>query len=247
MAHSLKRLGVPIEIVVGGSMYEKILIVDDEEDIVMVLEDALISEGYNVIKAFNGNEAIEMSAQDPDLILLDIMLPDMDGYKVCQTIRDQVSCPIIFLSAMKDEFDHIKGFAWGGDDFITKPFKLKELLARVRAHLRREKRNSSKITKSCLSYKKLTIDIKCREVMLNNKQIEFTRREFDIIELLAMNPGQVFSREQIYELIWGNEAFGDNTTVTEFIKKIRLKLANENTSDTYITTVWGVGYKWEKS
>jgi DNA-binding response OmpR family regulator len=175
------------------------------------------------------------------------MLPDMDGYKVCQTIRDRVSCPIIFLSAMKDEFDHIKGFVWGGDDFVTKPFKLKELLARIRAHLRREKRSPLENTKSTLSYKNLTIDVKCREVMLNNKRIEFTKKEFDIIELLAMHPGQVFSREQIYESIWGNEAFGDDTTVTEFIKKIRLKLTNENTTDTYIATIWGVGYKWEKN
>ena len=225
----------------------KILIVDDEEDIVMVLEDILSAEGYTVTKAHNGGEAIKMASGNPDLILLDIMLPGLDGYDVCRAIRDQFAGPIVFMSAKKEEFDRLKGFAFGGDDYVTKPFSLNELLARIRAHLRREERANSDHMKAILRFNRMMIDLKCREVIIDNKEIQLTKREFDIIELLALHPGQVFSREQIYESIWGIDALGDSATVTEFIKKIRLKFSEADPAGTYISTLWGVGYKWERA
>lgn len=229
----------------GFNMYEKILIVDDEEHIISFIKDALLDEGYEVFTAQNGDEAIESVKIKPDLILLDIMMPGKDGFKVCESIRNIVDCPIIFLSARGEEGDKIKGLMLGGDDYIVKPFSIRELKARVSAHLRREKRAISN-NPSRLYFKELSIDLLSREVYIGSEIVNTTKREFDIIELLSLHPGQVFSREQIYEKIWGYEGEGDSSNVAEHVKNIRQKIAALSSKTDYIVTVWGVGYKWER-
>lgn len=224
---------------------ETILVVDDEKDLVMIIKDSLEANGYNVLTAYNGFDGIELSRKKPDLIILDIMMPDIDGFNVCNLIRDNIDCPILFLSAKDSEVDKIKGLAIGGDDYITKPFSLKELVSRVKAHLRREKRKAKKEGNSYLNFKKLSIDLKGLNVKVNNEDINLTKREFQIVELLALNPGQVFSKDQIYEKIWGYDGLGDTSTVTEHIKKIRFKISSIDKENKYIETVWGLGYKWE--
>ena len=224
---------------------ETILVIDDEEDLVMIIKDALETNGYNVLIAYNGFDGIEMSRKKPDLIILDIMMPDIDGFNVCNLIRDNVDCPILFLSAKDSEQDKIKGLAIGGDDYITKPFSLKELVSRIKAHLRREKRKYGKEDNNFLLFKNISIDLKGLSVKVNNENINLTKKEFEIVELLALNPGQVFSKDQIYEKIWGYDGLGDTTTVTEHVKKIRAKISSFDKENKYIQTVWGLGYKWE--
>lgn len=228
-------------------MTEKILIIDDDKDLVMLLEDELSDRGYTVLTAYNGEEGIARAQEQPDLILLDIMLPGTDGFEVCRQIRDAVLCPILFLSARQSEMDKIKGLNLGGDDYITKPFGLNELLARVAANLRREMRTQgTDHRRAALFYGKLRIDLRERAVLIAGRNMELTRREYDIVELLATRPGQIFSREQIYEHVWGYDATGDNTTVVEHVKKIRAKLATADAKTEYISTVWGIGYKWNR-
>lgn len=227
----------------------KILIIDDEKEIADLLKDSLERKGNTVLIAYNGKEGIEKAKEMPDLIVLDIMMPDIDGYEVCRKIRDTVICPIVFLSAKQSEMDRIKGFALGGDDYVVKPFSLKELLARIDAHLRREKRAillNEEGKRALLNFKNITIDLKSREVMVKGNPIGLTKKEFDVLELLSLHPGQVFSKEQIYEKVWGFDAEGDTTTVTEHIKNIRAKIENLDPDTEYIKTVWGIGYKWEK-
>ncbi|MCX7711955.1 MAG: response regulator transcription factor [Clostridia bacterium] len=227
-------------------MAEKILIVDDEEGMVSFIKDSLMTEGYEILIATDGEQAIQRAMQHPDLIILDIMMPGKNGYEVCQAIRDVVSCPILFLSALQSETDRIKGLALGGDDYVIKPFSMRELKMRIQAHLRREKRAVSLDKKTYLKFGRLSIDLKGHAVYFNGKEIIFTKREFDIIELLALHPGMVFSKDQIYEKVWGYDAMGDSAGVAEHIKKIRAKLNEMDPEVEYISTVWGVGYKWER-
>jgi DNA-binding response OmpR family regulator len=224
---------------------EKILVVDDEADMVAFIRDALADEGYQVLVAYNGEEVFRQLEHKPDLILLDVMMPGMDGLEVCRAIRHRVACPIIFLSARVAEPDRIQGLAVGGDDYLLKPFSLRELKARIAAHLRREQRAELQKRKAILHYGDLTIDLSGYQVFYRDQPVPLTSREFDIVRLLALHPGQVFSREQIYEKVWGYDALGDAATVTEHVKKIRAKLARVAEDANYITTVWGVGYKWE--
>ncbi|MFD3156865.1 response regulator transcription factor [Haloimpatiens sp. FM7330] len=227
-------------------MNEKILIVDDEEDIISFLKDSLEDEEYKVFSAYNGDEAVEKAKIHPDLILLDIMMPGKNGYEVCREIRDRVDCPIIFLTAKGEEEDIISGLGVGGDDYISKPFSLRQLKARISAHLRRERRSFNNENKVNLYFGHLNIDLKGRIVYCRGEAIILTKKEFDIIEFLSVNCGQVFSKEQIYEKIWGYDAEGDSKTVAEHVKKIRYKLKQYDEDREYISTVWGVGYKWEK-
>ncbi|AGC67125.1 putative subtilin biosynthesis regulatory protein SpaR [Thermoclostridium stercorarium subsp. stercorarium DSM 8532] len=227
----------------------KILIIDDEKDLVMLLEDELKARGHEVIVAYDGREGIKLSRCQPDLIILDIMMPEENGFEVCRAIRDEVLCPIIFLSAKQTEADKIKALNLGGDDYVVKPFGLKELMARIEANLRRERRaqylNAEK-KRTRLFFGDLSLDIRERTVKIKNVPIALTKREYDIVELLALHPGQVFSREHIYERVWGYDSEGDSATVVEHIKKIRAKFAAAAPSVEYISTVWGIGYKWNK-
>jgi len=220
-----------------------ILIADDEPDIVKMLKSYFLSRGYSVLTAADGAEAVRQAERKPDLILLDINMPQADGIAVCQRIRDYVSCPILFLTARIEEADKVKGFAVGGDDYIVKPFSLVELDARVKAHLRRETRHSFN---SRIKFAgELTIDYAERCVFFKEDRIPLAKKEFDIVELLSSNSGQVFDKERIYERIWGYESEGDSSVVAEHIRRIRTKIA-AFTEKTYIETVWGCGYKWVK-
>lgn len=224
-------------------MNEKILIVDDEKQLTQLLFAHLTNKGYLVYTANHAQEAMEKLNIAPDLILLDINMPDMDGLEFCRIIRAHISCPILFLTARVTEQDKVTGLLTGGDDYITKPFGLDELTARIAAHLRRDARarNTARIAASG----KLLIDLDKRTVSYDEAEITLSRREFDIVELLITNPNQVFDRERIYEIIWGYDAQGDNTVVKEHIRKIRAKLS-EVSGQEFIDTVWGVGYKWSK-
>ena len=217
-----------------------ILIADDEAGIVDML-CAYFSPRYDVLTACSGQEAIRRAERQPDLILLDINMPGTDGLTVCQTIRDHVTCPILFLTARVESSDQIIGFQAGADDYIVKPFDLDQLAARVAAHLRREQRRNS--PSAVRFFWECAVDYSARTVTVGGESVSFSRREFDILELLSLNPGQVFDRERIYETVWGIDGEGSSDTVMEHIRKIRAKLA-VHTLHSYIETVWGCGYKW---
>lgn len=219
----------------------KILVADDEKDVVSLLKDYFEINDYMVITAYSGAEAIEKASQNPDIILLDVNMPDGDGLSVCRKIRDYVSCPIVFLTARIEDSDKIMGFAAGGDDYIVKPFSIDELSARVMAHIRREHRG--KIDSNIRFFGEVSIDYSAKMVSVNGIKIEFAKKEFEIIELLSMNTGQVFDKERIYEKLWGYDAEGNASVVVEHIRRIRAKLADEAN---HIETVWGMGYKWVK-
>lgn len=223
-------------------MNEKIMIIDDEKDIVFLLRDYFTFNDYDVVAAYDTAEASEKLSEKPDLILLDINMPRKNGLDFCKQIRNQTDAPIIFLTARAEETDILAGLNVGGDDYITKPFNVRELLGRVQAHLRREKR--SKNEKEAQN-DGLIINYSGMNVTLNGVSIKLTKTEFEIIELLSLNPGQVFSREKIYENVIGYDADGDNSVITEHIRKIRKKFADAG-RDSYIETVWGLGYKWVK-
>ena len=224
-------------------MPEKILIADDEQDVVTLLKDYFEINGYFVMTALSGSEAVRQSEKQPDLILLDINMPDLNGLSVCLKIREHVSCPILFLTARSDEADKITGFMAGGDDYIVKPFSIEELGARVKAHLRREHRQSVKNQKQFSG--SLVIDYSAKEVTIQDKPIAFARKEFEIIELLSLNCGQVFDRERIYERLWGYDSEGDSSVIAEHVRRIRKKLS-EAGAEPHLQTVWGIGYKWTK-
>jgi len=225
---------------VGGEV-KKILIVDDEKGIVTMLRNYFEMLGYNVYVAFNGNEALSKISCQPDIILLDITMPEMDGLTVCQYIREHISCPILFLAARIETRDKIKGFDVGADDYIVKPFDLDELGARVQAHLRRENRKQEQTI--LRFFGDMSIDYLKHEVRIGKEVLSLSKKEFDIVELLSMNAGQVFDRERIYDVVWGLEGDGSSDTIMEHIRKIRAKFATISTHN-YIETVWGVGYKW---
>ncbi len=224
-------------------MRNKILIVDDEADIVSMLKDYFEINGYDTITATNGLEAIKKAEKQPDIILLDINMPDIDGMEVCSRIRKFVSCPILFLTARIEDSDKIKGFGVGADDYIVKPFSIDELGARVAAHIRRERRQ---IENSKVRFDdRLAIDYAARCLYYDGEPLTLAKKEFDIIELLSQHIGQVFSKERIYELVWSYDSEGDSSVVAEHIRRIRTKFSNADMKP-YIETVWGVGYKWTK-
>ena len=210
-------------------------------DIVHLLESYFRRAGYQTMTALSGAEALEKASAKPDIILLDVNLPDMAGCEVCRRIREGVSCPILFLSARIEDSDKVKGFAVGGDDYVVKPFSLEELRARVAAHLRREVRRSAAM--SVRFDDELMINYTDRTVTVRGQELNFAKKEFDIIEFLSQNVGQVFDRERIYERVWGYDSEGDSSVVSEHIRRIRVKLSNAGAKP-YIQTVWGVGYKW---
>lgn len=222
-------------------MREKILIVDDEKGIVDMLKSHFERQSFQVYTAYNGMEALKQAVCDPDIVLLDINMPEMDGLAVCQRIREFITCPILFLTARIESADKIIGFQAGADDYIVKPFDLDELGARVAAHLRREQRRQ--YNRAVRFFGEITIDYAARTISINGESVSMSKREFDIVELLSLNPGQVFDRERIYETVWGIDGNGNSDTVMEHVRKIRAKLT-AHTLHSYIETVWGCGYKW---
>ena len=223
-------------------MRNKILIVDDEPGVVALLKDYFEINNYLVLTARGGEEAIKQAGREPDIILLDINMPKMDGLEVCMRIREHIPCPIIFLTARALEMDKITGFVSGGDDYVTKPFSIEELGARVAAHLRRENRRAGN-TKVRFE-DDLVIDYAAHTVGIQGEEIQLAKKEFEIIALLSENRGQVFDKERIYERLWGYDADGDSTVIAEHIKRIRSKLKSAGAGE-HVETVWGVGYKWK--
>lgn len=225
-------------------MNEKILIADDDRDLVRMLRTYFERKNYVVLSADDGYETLEKAEMNPDLILLDINMPRMDGIEVCRRIRDHVSCPILFLTARAEEQDCVNGLMSGGDDYIVKPFRLKELEARVRAHLKREERQRNKT--DCHFCGDFMIDYSAKEIRIGGRKLDLTRLEYGIVEFLSSNPGMVFDKERIYEHVCGYDAEGDSRVVTEMIRRIRRKM-QACTDTEYIETVWGMGYKWKKA
>lgn len=222
-------------------MNEKIMLVDDEKGIVAMMKNYFELSGYQVITAYSGQEALKKMSCLPDIILLDINMPDMDGLSVCQHIREHITCPILFLTARIETTDKIKGFSVGADDYIVKPFDLDELGARVAAHLRRENRKQEQ--SALRFFDDMVIDYAKREIKINGADVTLSKKEFEIVELLSNNAGQVFDRERIYDTVWGLEGDGNSDTIMEHIRKIRAKFSALSLHS-YIETVWGVGYKW---
>lgn len=220
---------------------QTLLVVDDETDIVTMLQQFFTGRGYQVLTACDGPSAIQQAVRQPDLILLDINMPGLDGLEVCKQIRQHVSAPILFLTARINDTDKVAGFSVGGDDYIVKPFSLLELEARVAAHLRREVRRQQECQVKFSGG--LVIDYGQHIVLFAGQPIHFAKKEFAIIELLSQNAGQIFDKERIYERIWGYDSEGDASVVAEQIRRIRSKLAAV-TEVHYIETVWGCGYKW---
>lgn len=221
---------------------KRVLVIDDDIDILHLIRD-ILEDDYEVIICERAEEAYKSLKLDIDLILLDIMMPEVDGFTFCNKIRDDIDVPIIFITAKTGEEDIIKGLALGGDDYITKPFSINQLKARVDAHIRRDNRKS---TKAYMKIGNIKIDIKNREVNYFDENIILTKREFDILELLSLNGCMVFSKEEIYEKVWGYDAEGDSSTVSEHIKKIRSKFLKVDKEFDNIQTLWGVGYKLKK-
>lgn len=220
---------------------QTLLIIDDEKMLTDLLRQHFTNTGYLVYTANDEETAMSHLGKNPDLILLDIMMENFDGYDFCIRIRPLVSCPILFLTARIAEDDKIKGLQIGGDDYITKPFSLEELSARVEAHLRRESRTNAR--NALLVTGKLILNLSEKTAVYENQEIAFSKKQFEIIRYLAENARQVFDKEQIYEAVWGLDGEGDSNAVKEHIRKIRAKL-KETTGQDFIETVWGMGYKW---
>ena len=220
-----------------------ILVADDEKDVVSLLKDYLELKGYCVYTANNGKEAIEQASRTPDLILLDVNMPEADGFEVCRRIRDHVSCPILFLTARIEDEDKIQGFAAGGDDYIIKPFSLEEIGARIAAHIRRDHRVNT--ANNVRFFGDVVVDYSNKTVSVREEALDLANKEYRIIELLSMKTGQVFDKERIYEKIWGYDAEGDSSVIAEHIRRIRAKLGRYD-EDRHLATVWGMGYKWIK-
>lgn len=223
-----------------------VLIVDDDSEIRDVIHVYLRNEGYRVLEAGDGQEALDMlKSNSVQLIILDVMMPKMDGIKTCLKIRETSTIPIIMLSAKEEDIDKIIGLTTGADDYITKPFNPLELLARVKAQLRRQTFTINEESDSTIRIQDLMIDIAKHSVTLKSNEVSLTRLEFSILELLASHPGQVFSAEKIYESVW-KEPFGySDNTVMVHIRNLREKLEENPRDPRYIKTVWGVGYKIE--
>lgn len=224
----------------GEAKQPLMLVVDDERDIANMLRDYFELQGFRVHVACDGPGAIEAATCAPDVMLLDVNLPGCDGFAVCRAIRERVSCPIVFLTARLEDADMIAGFASGGDDYVTKPFSLEVLGARVRAQLARDQRRRDRgIVRFSGG---IAVDFARMEVQVNGSAVSLARKDYDILELLAKRPGQVFDRDMIYELVWNRP--GDSSVVTEHIRRLRRALADAGAERDPIKTVWGVGYSW---
>jgi DNA-binding response OmpR family regulator len=225
----------------------RILLVDDEESIRRVVEQALSKEGFQVLCAADGEEGWAIfQKEQPELVILDVMLPEKDGFELCRLIRDDFSTPIIFLSAKSDIVDKSVGFNLGADDYLTKPFSPVELTLRVKALIRRSRKPEKPGSSRECSFrsKDLIIDCKTREVIVRGVKVDLTAKEFDLLCFLANHPGQVFTREQLFKNLWDEDYVADPGTITVFIRKIRAKIEEDPAKPRYLRTVWGVGYKF---
>ncbi|MCZ6679380.1 MAG: response regulator transcription factor [Candidatus Poribacteria bacterium] len=225
----------------------KILVVDDEEDIVDLIADYLMGEGYSVVKAYDGAEALDqMRRESPDLILLDVMLPGVDGFEVCRQMRAESSVPILMVTAKDSDVDKIVGLEIGADDYIPKPFNPRELIARVKAILRRAYRQDYQAESQTtpLKYNDLAIDITRRKVTIRDRALDLTMKEFDLLLFLMQSPGRVYSRDGLLDYVWGQDRFVGARTVDVHIRRLREQIEKDPSQPEYIKTVWGVGYKF---
>ena len=224
---------------------QKILVVDDDSNIAELICLYLVKEGFETEKANNGKEALrQMQRFDPNLVILDVMMPEMDGFETCREIRKQGNTPVIFLTAKGETFDKVLGLELGADDYIVKPFDNKELVARVKAVLRRTETKETNVKK--LVFPGLVINQSNYSVTYKERNIDMPPKELELLFFLASHPNQVFTREQLLNQIWGYEYYGDTRTVDVHIKRIREKLDNDEHEEPWsIKTVWGVGYKFE--
>ncbi len=227
---------------------QRVLVVDDEPRILEVVQKYLTREGFQVATASDGEAALAtFNSHNPDLIVLDLMLPKLDGLEVFRRMRAKTAVPVIMLTAKGEETDRIVGLELGADDYITKPFSPRELVARVKAVLRRTSGASMLETgERPLTRGDLRIDPLARSVELKDKSVELTSKEFDLLWFLASHPGQVFTRTQLLDHVWGYEFYGDASTVTVHVRRLREKIEPDPADPRYISTVWGVGYKFEK-
>lgn len=235
-------------------MREKILVVDDEKDIVDIIEFYLKNENYEVIKSYSASEALEhIYGEEIELAILDIMMPEIDGMKLCRKIRENYNFPIIMLTARVNDLDKINGLTMGADDYVTKPFKPLELVARVKAQLRRynhyginKKYNTKKTEDGKIIVRELSLNIITHQCFLRGEEILLTPTEFSILKLLCQNLGEVISGEKLFHFLWKDEYYSkSNNTITVHIRNIREKLNDTAEKPRYIKTVWGVGYKIE--
>lgn len=226
----------------------KILIIEDEEVIADLEKDYLELSGFEVEIRNNGKDGLEAALNDDfSLVILDLMLPEMDGFEVCKRIREERNIPIIMVSAKKEDIDKIRGLGLGADDYMTKPFSPSELVARVKAHLNRYDRlvGSTQKKNDLIEIRGLQIDKTARRVWVDKEEKAFTTKEFDLLAFLAQNPNRVFTKEEIFREIWDMDSIGDIATVTVHIKKIREKIEYDSANPQYIETIWGVGYRFK--
>lgn len=236
---------------VDGISDKKILLVDDEVEILELLETVLLKEGFKIIfKAANGMQAVDLCKENsPDIIILDIMLPDIDGYEVCRRVREFTLVPIIFLSAKSDDLDKLFGLGIGGDDYVTKPFTPKEVAFRIKAQFRRnqyigiQNNKNEKQSKELIKFGDIEIDEKMGEVRKNGEPIVLTAREYQLILYMAQNSNQILSRKKICDVVWGDEYIGYDNTIMVHIRHLREKLENDPGDPKYIKTAKGLGYK----
>jgi len=226
----------------------KILIVDDEKDIVDLVAYNLEKEGYETLKALDGEKALQLiRTKNPDLVILDLMLPGIQGLEVCKRIRkvpETAAIPIIMLTAKGEEIDKVLGLEVGADDYITKPFSVKELMARVKALLRRADVRKAPDKADAFEFKGLRIDLKSYEVTVNGRNVNLSPKEFRLLRFLFQNPGRVYSREQILDRVWGDDAFVEPRTVDVHVRRLRAQIEKDLNSPNYIVTVRGAGYKF---
>lgn len=229
-------------------MDKLILVIEDEAPIVEILKFNLTKSGYRVLAAYDGEEGYRLAlSEKPDLILLDVMLPKMDGFEVCKKVREKQSTPIIMLTARDEEVDKVLGLELGADDYCTKPFSVRELMARVKANIRRTSSDApSGDNGELITFQNLTINPSRYEVSKEGKVIDLTLREFELLKFLAIQPGQIFTRETLLEKVWGYEYFGDVRTVDVTVRRLREKVEDNPASPNFIMTKRGVGYYFNK-
>ncbi|XRG80624.1 response regulator transcription factor [Rossellomorea sp. GAMAL-10_SWC] len=227
---------------------KKVLIIEDDQSIALLQRDYLEINDFEVEIESNGKSGLQKAlSQEYDLIILDLMLPELNGFEICKKIRERKDIPILIVSAKTEDIDKIRGFGLGADDFIVKPFSPSELIARVKAHLSRYQRLANKgyLNVDELQVRGLTIQKDSRKVLVNGEEKIFTTKEFNLLTFLASNPNKVFSKELLFDRIWGFETVGDISTVTVHIRKIREKIEVDPSNPDYIETIWGAGYRFK--
>lgn len=228
-------------------MSKKILIAEDEEDMLQLISLHLKKQGYQIIEAIDGQDAIDKINTTIDLVLMDIMMPKWSGLEVCERIRQKVDCPIVFISAVSDEMTRIKALSLGGDDFISKPFSLEELTLKIEAIFNMKERfldSYEKEKRKHIYIDELEVDLLARKIYFKDNTISFTKKEYELLVLLLSSTKQVFTKEQIYDHISGIDGIGDVQSVVEHVKNIRHKLVEIGYKNNYLQTVWGIGYQW---